>query len=44
MASEGTLGRLYRRWLVERLPTGERLGVPMSPYLSEIYRALGHPD
>lgn len=44
MASEGTLGRLYRRWLVERLPTGERLGVPMSPYLSEIYRALGQPD
>ena len=44
MASEGTLGRLYTRWLVQRLPTGETLGVPMSPYLSEMYRALGQPD
>ena len=44
MASEGTLGRLYSRWLLNRLPTGETLGVPMSPYLSEMYRALGQPD
>jgi len=44
MAREGTLGRLYVRWLVARLPTGETLGVPMSPYLSEMYRALGQPD
>jgi ABC-type amino acid transport substrate-binding protein len=44
MASEGTLGRLYVRWLVDRLPTGDTLGVPMSPYLSEMYRALGQPD
>ena len=44
MASEGTLSRLYVRWLVERLPTGETLGVPMSPYLTEMYRALGQPD
>jgi glutamate/aspartate transport system substrate-binding protein len=44
MAGEGTLSRLYARWLVDRLPTGETLGVPMSPYLSEMYRALGQPD
>lgn len=44
MASEGTLGRLYNRWLVKRLPTGETMGVPMSPYLTEMYRALGQPD
>lgn len=44
MASEGTLERLYTRWLVDRLPTGETLGIPMSPYLSEMYRALGQPD
>lgn len=44
MASEGTLSRLYTRWLVDRLPTGETLGVPMSPYLTEMYRALGQPD
>jgi glutamate/aspartate transport system substrate-binding protein len=44
MASEGTLGRLYNRWLVARLPTGERLDVPISPYLAEMYRALGQSD
>jgi glutamate/aspartate transport system substrate-binding protein len=44
MASEGTLGRLYAKWLVDRLPTGETLGVPMSSYLSEMYRVLGQPD
>lgn len=44
MASEGTLGRLYTQWLVDRLPTGETLGVPMSPYLTEMYRVLGQPD
>jgi hypothetical protein len=26
------------------LPTGERLNVPMSPHLAEMYRALGQPD
>jgi glutamate/aspartate transport system substrate-binding protein len=44
MASEGTLGRLYNRWLIARLPTGETMGVPMNPYLTEMYRALGQPD
>jgi glutamate/aspartate transport system substrate-binding protein len=44
LAGEGTLGRLYNRWLVARLPTGETMGVPMSPYLTEMYRALGQPD
>jgi glutamate/aspartate transport system substrate-binding protein len=44
MAGEGTLGRWYDRWLVDRLPTGETLRFPMSPYLTEMYRALGQPD
>ena len=44
MASEGTLGRLYNRWLVSRLPTGVTMDVPMNPYLTEMYRALGQPD
>ena len=44
MASEGTLSRLYARWLVDRLPNGETLNVPMSPHLAEMYRALGQPD
>ena len=44
MATEGTLTRLYTRWLMDRLPTGERLNVPISPQLAEMYRALGQPD
>jgi glutamate/aspartate transport system substrate-binding protein len=44
MASEGTLNRLYTRWLMDRLPNGETLNVPMSPALAEMYRALGQPD
>jgi glutamate/aspartate transport system substrate-binding protein len=44
MASEGALNRLYTEWLVDRLPNGERLNVPMSPHLAEMYRALGQPD
>lgn len=44
MAGEGTLNRLYTRWMVNRLPNGETLNVPMSPQLAEMYRALGQPD
>ena len=44
MAGEGTLARLYDRWLTRRLPTGETLNLPMSPQLAEMYRALGQPD
>jgi ABC-type amino acid transport substrate-binding protein len=44
MAAEGTLTRLYSRWLMDRLPNGERLNVPISPALAEIYRAMGQPD
>lgn len=44
MASDGLLSRLYARWLIDRLPDGERLDVPMSPQLAEMYRALDQPD
>jgi glutamate/aspartate transport system substrate-binding protein len=44
MASDGTLNRRYKVWLVDRLPSGERLDVPMSPQLAEMYRAMGQPD
>jgi glutamate/aspartate transport system substrate-binding protein len=44
MASEGTLNRLYNEWLMDRLPNGERLNVPISPALAEMYRAMGQPD
>jgi glutamate/aspartate transport system substrate-binding protein len=44
MASQGTLYTLYRRWLMDKLPNGERLNIPISPQLAEMYRALGQPD
>lgn len=44
MASEGALTRLYSRWLVNRLPNGETLNVPISAQLTEMYRVLGQPD
>jgi glutamate/aspartate transport system substrate-binding protein len=44
MASEGVLNRLYSRWLMDRLPNGDTLNVPISPALAEMYRALGQPD
>ncbi len=44
MAQDGALTSLYNRWLTQRLPNGETLGLPMSPHLAEMYRALGSPD
>ena len=44
MATEGRLNALYTQWLVDRLPTGETLSLPISPHLAEMYRALGQPD
>jgi len=44
MAQQGALTALYRRWLTQRLPTGETLNLPMSPHLAEMYRSLGSPD
>ncbi len=44
MAQQGALTAMYNRWLTQRLPTGETLGLPLSPHLAEIYRSLGSPD
>jgi glutamate/aspartate transport system substrate-binding protein len=44
MAEAGTLHALYNRWLTKTLPTGEKLDLPISAQLAEMYRALGEPD
>jgi len=44
MAQQGALTSLYDRWLIDRLPNGETLNLPMSPHLAEIYQSLGSPD
>ncbi len=40
LAANHDLVPLYRKWFVSRLPTGERLGVPMAPQLEESFNIL----
>jgi glutamate/aspartate transport system substrate-binding protein len=35
---------LYNKWFDQRLPTGERVDLPMSPQLEEILHVLGLPE
>jgi len=44
LARERTLGEIYGRWFMRRLPTGEVLNIPISPQLGELFRMLGAPD
>ncbi len=44
LARERVLGEIYGRWFTRRLPTGELLGLPMGPQLTELFRMLGAPD
>ncbi|MBV8536648.1 MAG: amino acid ABC transporter substrate-binding protein [Alphaproteobacteria bacterium] len=41
MAKSRTLASLYRKWFLERTPTGELLDLPLSVQLAETFRALG---
>ena len=36
--------QLYDRWFLDRLPSGERLGRPMTPQLEEIFHTIGLPE
>ena len=40
LATNNDLVPLYEKWFMRRLPTGERLGVPISPQLEEGFRVL----
>ena len=40
LGSNRDLIPLYNKWFVSRLPTGERLNVPISPQLEEAFKAL----
>src|SRR5581483_11281881 len=41
LAEDRELVQLYNKWFLKRLPTGERLNLPMSPQLEEFFRVLG---
>src|SRR5882672_6464303 len=40
LATNHDLVPLYRQWFMQRLPTGERLGIAISPQLEESFRVL----
>jgi glutamate/aspartate transport system substrate-binding protein len=40
LAASGELERMYKQWFMDRLPTGQRLGLPMSAQLEDIIRAI----
>jgi glutamate/aspartate transport system substrate-binding protein len=44
LAAQHKLAAIYHRWLLDKLPDGEVLDVPMSPELTQMYRTLGQPD
>ena len=44
MAANRDLLEYYQRWFRRATPTGERLELPMSPQLSEIFRTMGLDD
>lgn len=44
LAESRALADIYVRWFEKRLPDGERMNVPMSPQLRELFAALGLSD
>jgi len=44
LAESRELVRIYNDWFLKRLPTGQVLGLPMSPQLEEIFHLVGVPD
>jgi glutamate/aspartate transport system substrate-binding protein len=40
LAADGEIDRQYRRWFMSRLPSGVTLGLPMSPQLRGLVRAM----
>lgn len=44
LAEARELRWLYEKWFLKRLPTGERLNIPMSEELAHSFGALGLSD
>lgn len=44
MAESRDLFEAYHRWFERRTPSGEEISLPMSPQLSEVFRAMGMED
>lgn len=44
LAETREISAIYERWFMRPLPSGERLNLPMSPHLEEIFRVQGLPS
>ena len=44
LAGSREIVAIYERWFLKPLPSGERLNLPMSPHLEEIFRVQGLPS
>ena len=40
LAEDGEVERQYKRWFLQRLPSGQSIDLPMSPQLETIVRAM----
>ena len=40
LAEDGEIERQYKRWFLQRLPSGQSLDLPMSPQLETLIRAM----
>ena len=43
LAGSREIVAIYERWFTKPLPSGERLNLPMSPHLEEVFRVQGLP-
>jgi glutamate/aspartate transport system substrate-binding protein len=44
LAEARELRWLYEKWFLKRLPTGERLNIPMSEELAHMFQVMGMAD
>jgi hypothetical protein len=44
LAEARELRWLYEKWFLKRLPTGERLNIPMSEELAHMFQVMGMTD
>ena len=44
LAGSREIVAIYERWFLKPLPSGVRLGLPMSPHLEELFRVQGLPS
>ena len=44
LMSSGDINKLYNKWFLEKLPSGEMMNVPMSPLLKAAIQLQALPD